>query len=208
MTKFINPLIAALTLTGAGQVLAASSIDLNVTGLITPSACNPSLSNGGLYDVGKIAAKDLNTDQPTPLPVHNLQLAIICEAPTLLALEPRDNRPGSAYGDGQTTRFGLGLIDADKKLGYLQLHLASILADGAQMYPIASADSSTWAPTSLLSHAFFTSFSADPTALNPAPIQLLTAQVRISPTIAPANTLPLAEEAAIDGSVTLTMKYL
>ena len=30
----------------------------------------------------------------------------------------------------------------------------------------------------------------------------------IATTIAPANTLPLAEEALIDGSVTLTMKYL
>lgn len=208
MNKLTNPLIAALMLTGVGNVLAASSIDLNVTGLITPSACNPSLSNGGLYDVGKIAAKDLNTDQPTPLPVHNLQLAIMCEAPTLLALGPRDNRPGSAYGDGQTIRFGLGLIDDDKKLGYLQLQLQSILADGAQMYPIGSADASTWAPTSLLSHAYFTSFSATPTSLSPAPIQRLTADVRISPTIAPANTLPLAEEALIDGSVTLTMKYL
>lgn len=209
MHKLINTSIIALTLAGTGLAVAGSSVDLNVSGSITPSACTPSLSNSGVYDLGKISARDLNADKPTPLPVHNLQLAITCEAPTLLALEPRDNRLGSDYGEVRGTRFGLGLIDGDKKLGYMQLNLDAILADGVKMHAIGSTDSSSWAPASLLSYAFFTSFAATlafPTT--PTPIQQLNADVRITPYIAPTNTLPLAEEAPIDGSVTLTMKYL
>lgn len=208
MNTFINMSIATVILTGANLAVAASSVDLAVTGLITPSACAPSLSNGGLSDLGKIAAKDLNIDQPTQLPVHNLQLAISCEAPTLVALEPKDNRLGSAYGDSMGTRFGLGLVN-DKKLGYTSLNLASILADGVPMFPIGSTEASTWAPTSLLSYAFLTSFTATralPTV--PTPIQQLSADVLITPTIAPSNTLPLTEEIPIDGAVTLTLKYL
>lgn len=34
------------------------------------------------------------------------------------------------------------------------------------------------------------------------------ANLQITPTIAPANTLALSEEAPIDGSMTLTVKYL
>jgi hypothetical protein len=187
---------------------AASTTELSVTGLITPSACEPGLSDGGRYDLGKIAARELNVDQPTPLPTYNLQLKITCEALTLLALEPRDNRPGSSSDDDQTAKFGLGLVNGTIKLGYMTLLLDSVVADGAQMHPIGSSGPSTWAPTRILSPHFLTAFTPDKTVAVPAPIQLLNANLQINPTIAPANTLPLTEEIPIDGSMTLTVKYL
>ncbi|PQZ95493.1 MULTISPECIES: DUF1120 domain-containing protein [Pseudomonas] len=186
---------------------AASSVDLNVTGHITPSACEPTLSSGGQYDLGKIPVSDLNLDQPTKLPVHNLQLAITCEALTLLALEPRDNRLGSSYNDF-STNFGLGLVSGDKKLGYVQLRLLAIVADGTGVHPIGSSGPGTWAPISLMSHYFLTSFAATSSSFVPVPIQQLNADLQISPTVAPANTLPLTEALPIDGSVTLSMNYL
>ena len=207
MSKFTNTLLAALILVGAGQAVAASSVDLSVTGLITPSACEPNLSNGGVYDLGKIAAKDLNVDQPTQLPMHRLQLTITCAAPTLLALAPRDNRAGSAYTTG-SARFGLGFVNGDKKLGHMALRLESILDNGTRVYPIGSDTSATWAPTDLLSHIFITSFAAASTILTPTPIQQVIADLSIAPTIAPANSLPLTQEVPIDGSMTLTMRYL
>ncbi len=207
MSKFTNTLLAALILVGAGQAVAASSVDLSVTGLITPSACEPNLSNGGVYDLGKIAAKDLNIDQPTQLPTHRLQLTITCAAPTLLALAPRDNRAGSAYTTG-STRFGLGLVNGDKKLGHMVLRLESILDNGTRVYPIGSDTSEIWGPTDLLSYMFLTSFAAASTILTPTPIQQVIADLSIAPTIAPANTLPLTQEVPIDGSMTLTMRYL
>lgn len=205
MKPFLMPL-AVLAWLATVPSQAASSVDLNVTGLITPSACEPSLSNGGLYDLGKIAAKNLNTDQPTQLPEHTLQLSIICDASTLLALQPRDNRLGSS--EAGAPRFGLGLVNGTVPLGYMRLDLNAIVADGVGMHPIGSSGPSTWAPTSLLSHYFLSSFALAPTLPIPAPVQQLTAGVLIRPTIAPANSLPLNEEVPIDGSVTLSMNYL
>ncbi|UII72531.1 DUF1120 domain-containing protein [Pseudomonas sp. HN11] len=204
----MKPLLLSLAVfTWINVAQAASGIDLTVTGLITPSACEPSLSSGGVYDLGKIAARDLNVDQPTQLPTHTLQLSITCDAPTLLALEPRDNRLGSG-GEVGSVRFGLGLINESIPLGYMRLNLNSIVADGVSMYPIGSSGPSTWAPTSVLSHYFLSAFSLTPNPTVPAPVQQVTAGVLITPTIAPSETLPLTEAVPIDGSVTLSMHYL
>ncbi|MBX7275228.1 DUF1120 domain-containing protein [Pseudomonas sp. ERGC3:05] len=209
MKPFLISLATFACLVTGLPAQAASSVDLNVSGLITPNACAPSLSNGGVYDLGKIAARDLSVDAPTQLPAHGLPLAINCDAPTLLALEPRDNRLGSNYDDvnlGAT--FGLGLINGNQKLGSTRLGIHSIVGDGVEMYPLGSTDSSSWSPTSILSPHFLTAFTPIRAGNAPAPVQQLTAVVSIEPSIAPANTLLLTEEVPIDGSVTLTVKYL
>ncbi|WP_256671205.1 DUF1120 domain-containing protein [Pseudomonas gelidaquae] len=48
---------AALLLAGVSNVMAASSVDLGVVGVITPSACTPILSNNGVVDYGKISCE-------------------------------------------------------------------------------------------------------------------------------------------------------
>lgn len=196
--------------TGVSPAQAASSVDLSVTGMITPSACNPGLSNGGVYDLGKIPAKDLNTDQPTQLTAHNLQLTLTCEALTLVALKPRDNRLGSSFESDNTIKFGLGLVNGDEKVGSMLLRLQSIVADGTEMHPIGSVGTTSWAPTDILSPTFLTSFTLNKNTSPPAPtpIQQLTANVLIEPLIAPANTLTLNAEVPIDGSATLEVNYL
>jgi type 1 fimbria pilin len=80
MNTRLSLLTAALLLTGASSVFAASSTELTVTGLITPVACTPSLPSDGLVDLGKISAKDLFQDKETPLPDSRLQLSVKCDA--------------------------------------------------------------------------------------------------------------------------------
>ena len=109
MSKSLNALFTALLLTTAGNALAASSVDLTVKGLITPSACEPTLPNGGNVDIGKISAKDLKADDHTNLGEHTLQLTVTCDDETLMAIEPHDNRAGSS-SDNIPSCFGLGLI--------------------------------------------------------------------------------------------------
>lgn len=186
---------------------AASTVDLSVTGLITPSACEPSLSNGGEYDLGKVPAKSLNPDKTTPLSAANLPFSMTCEALTLLALQPRDNRLGSSYESDKTFTFGLGLANGSEKLGSMTLRMLTITADGAGMRPIGSSGPSTWAPTSIMSPEFLTAFTPNENPV-PAAIRQLSANLQVSPIIAPANTLTLTEEVPIDGAVTLTVKYL
>ncbi len=49
MKKTLNTLLVAMLLTASASTFAASSVDLTVTGIITPSACEPTLSQGGWW---------------------------------------------------------------------------------------------------------------------------------------------------------------
>lgn len=210
MTFFRISLTALALVLNGPFAHAASSVDLRVNGKITPSACEPSLSNGGVYELGKIPAKDLNVDQPTALPAKTLQLGITCAASTLIALKPRDNRPGSHFDSDNSLKFGLGLINTDEKVGSMLLRLQSITADGRVLYAIGSVGTSAWSPTDILSPTFLTSFTPNRATpdIAPVPIQRLIADVLITPRIAPANTLTLTQEVPIDGSATLEINYL
>lgn len=205
--KTLNALFATLLFTGAGSAFAASSVDLTVKGLITPSACEPTLPNGGNFDVGKISAKDLNADRETPLASQSMQLTVTCDAATLMAIEAKDNREGSDY-DNNMLMFGLGLINDTEKLGAMELIVRNPVADGVASRPIASSDNGlTWFPEHNLMRSTILSV-ANATTDAPIPVQVLTSDLEMRPYIAPANGLTLTEEVQIDGSVTLTVKYL
>ncbi|WP_226457440.1 DUF1120 domain-containing protein [Pseudomonas sp. AF03-9] len=207
MNTVLKSVAVALLAASSATAFAASSVDLTVKGLITPSACTPALSNGGTVDYGKISAKDLNIDQMTPLAEQSLQLTVTCDAATLMALDADDNRAGSNHGNDMM-EFGLGLINDTEKLGAMTLRLLSPIADGVAVKAIGSEDGGvTWfterylMPENLISVA---NTSADA----PIPVQVLTSEMRVGPKIAPASGLTLTNEAAIDGSVTVTVRYL
>ncbi|WP_426216801.1 DUF1120 domain-containing protein [Pseudomonas sp. DWRC2-2] len=205
--KTLNALFATLLLTGTGTALAASSVDLTVRGLITPSACEPTLSGGGNVEIGKISAKDLKADEHTQLADQALQLTVTCDAATLMAIEPKDNRAGSA-SEIDDVAFGLGLVNGSEKLGYFAMVVESAVADGADVGPIASRDGGlTWTRLMFLVNNGITSV-ANSTTVAPVPVQSLVADLTIMPNIAPASSLTLTEEVPIDGSATLTVKYL
>lgn len=207
MNTVFKSVTAALLVASSATAFAASSVDLTVKGLITPSACTPALSNGGTVDYGKISAKDLNIDQVTFLAQQSLQLTVTCDAATLMALDADDNRAGSNHGNDMM-EFGLGLINDTEKLGAMTLRLMSPIADGVGVKAIGSEDGGvTWfserylMPENLISVA---NTSADA----PIPVQVLTSEIHVDPKIAPASGLTLTNEAAIDGSVTITVRYL
>lgn len=207
MNTAIKSLTAALLLAGSTNVFAASSVDLTVKGLITPSACTPALSNGGSVDYGKISAKDLNIDRTTPLDTQTLQLTVTCDAATLMALDADDNRAGSNYGNDDM-EFGLGLINSTEKLGAMTVQLRSPLADGVATRTIGSDDGGvTWYSERYLTHDNLISV-ADASVDAPIPVQVLTSDLVVNPKIAPTSGLTLTNEAAIDGSVTVTVRYL
>lgn len=207
MNKAFNTLFGAMLLVSSASAFAASSVDLTVTGMITPSACTPSLSNGGVVDLGKISAKDLKPDQPTYLATFQVQLNVNCDAATLIALEPKDNREGSDFAN-DPLEFGLGLINGTEKLGAMELRLFSPVADGVAARTIGSEDGgSTWLVERQLMRTNIISV-ADASTVAPIPVQSFTSDLQISPRIAPTNNLTLTNEVSIDGSVTLTVRYL
>lgn len=50
MVRPFNAFATTLLIVGSGSVFVASGMDLAVTGMITPSACDPLISAGGVAD--------------------------------------------------------------------------------------------------------------------------------------------------------------
>ncbi|CRM42752.1 hypothetical protein [Pseudomonas sp. 28 E 9] len=205
-------LSAALLLAMTAPVFAASSVDLAVKGLITPSACTPTLAEGGVADYGKIAARDLRENQPTPLPATTLQLNLSCEAATLFALDGVDNRAGSSNSPDDYS-YGLGVINDTERVGNFVIIVRDYLADGLPVSKLVSIDNgTTWNENSedaIWMRGRLTAFGNNANG-NWAPIAIktLNSNLVVHPFIAASSELTLTREQPIDGSATLEVVYL
>ena len=206
MNKFAIALCSALLIAHSASALAASSTELAIKGLITPSACTPTLSSSGVIDLGKISASDLDEMGITPIGKRTLQMNVTCEAQTLMALSSTDNRAGSAYVNGL---YGLGLINGDQKLGYYDLTLMRLVADSIPAQVIWSADKgATWENKIYLMPGTWVSAAALGGPLQPIPVKEMNVDVDVGIRFAPAAELDLSNEVPIDGSTTLDVMYL
>ncbi|MBD9589630.1 DUF1120 domain-containing protein [Pseudomonas sp. PDM03] len=213
MNKRLSLLTAALLLTGASSAFAASSTDLTVTGIITPVACTPSLANGGVVDYGKKSAKDLNPTAHTPLGVETIQLTVNCDASTQFALKTSDNREGTAsLGGSVNGNFGLGLINANEKLGYYNMVFMNPVADAPVTAVYSRDKGDTWNrlwDDEPLTPAYWMAFgNQSGSTWTPDFLQNVTVDIAVHTQIAPANSLTLTDEVTLDGSATLQIEYL
>lgn len=209
MKDSLAALAGALLIAHCTTALAASSVDLSVTGSITPSACSPSLSNNGLVDYGKISVQDLNPTGVTELPKTSFKLAVNCEGASLFALATQDNRASLGGAGGF---FILGLITPTQWVGAYFLSMENIQLDDPAAYSIYSIDNgNTWlfnpdasVPTNILL-AFGNQSSGVRT---PVPIKDVSLDLVVEPFIYPKNQIPVGETIALDGSATLELRYL
>lgn len=197
----------------APAAFAASSVDLTVTGLIVPSACTPTLSQGGVVDYGRLAAKDLNADSSTWMPPVTLQLGVTCNGPTLFALRGRDNRAGTQHLPNYAHGYGLGLVNGDQRLGTYLLSVYQPASAGVSLYPLMSLnDGQSWwllPEGTWISALQLTAFgNAESGQAAPVPLQYVTSVLQIDTAIAPTSSLTLTEEVALDGSATAELFYL
>ncbi|WP_413704054.1 DUF1120 domain-containing protein [Pseudomonas sp. Pseusp16] len=206
MNKQLTILGTALLLGAATSAFAASSTDLTVTGTITPAACTPSLAGGGVFDYGKIAAKDLKPDAATPLGQKTLQLTVNCDAETLFAIMPVDNRAESSTSP---VRYGLGFINGDERLGEYVLNFMNVIADTPSAILQSSDGGVSWTDGNTAIYPGYLVAFGDSTGIRvPHPLQDVRVDLRVSPFIAPTQNLTLTDEAQIDGSATLQIVYL
>lgn len=206
MKNYLAAISATALISLAPHALAASTTNLTVKGTILPRACTPSLTGNGMVDYGKILAKDLNQDAPTPLKDRTLNLSVTCDAATRFALQGIDNRADSST---LNSMFGLGKINGTQNIGRYLLVMMSAVADGVDVLPIKSKDGETgwhghlfWMPGDFASVADRTDTS------QPISVQDLTLELLVDTSIARADRLDLTNEVTIDGSATLEMKYL
>ena len=205
---------AAFVLAGVSNAMAASSVDLSVVGVITPSACTPTLSGNGVVDHGKISIQDFPDLGYKVLPKATLQLEVICDAPVLMAVKSTDNRPGTAvpayWGQPEDlSRFGLGLTSAGKKIGWYELSTSNATADDNPVGLIESPNGNTWvdAPDRSTWQPGWMRTAHDSSSA-PFPMTRFSAQVGVATTLTGKRDLPIAEEVYIDGSATLDVVYL
>lgn len=204
MSKSLTLLSAALLLNMFSPAHAASSTDLTVRGLITPSACAPALSGGGVIDFGKLSASDLKPDNPTSLPTHSFQMTVSCDAPTLFGLKTTDNRASSAISD-----YGLGFVNGDKKLGGYYLYFKNPMMDGAPATSIVSFDNgSTWRSYDTLEPRLLYAMSTPTDTTTPIAASNLAVEIEFQGIILPTKTMDLSQDVLIDGSATIEVKYL
>jgi hypothetical protein len=207
MKKYLAALSSAALISMAPYALA-SSTDLTVTGLITPGACTPSLSNNGGVDLGKIPAHTLNQTGNTYLGSYPLQLTVACENPRFIAFESVDNRAGTATED-ENFVYGLGLTDEGEKLGYFVTSINEVVVDGRYSDSIESVDGgNSWNYSPSIRPGALLSVSSQSDYTTPIAVKDLIMDLQIRPAITRADSLTLTNEVKIDGSGTLQLTYL
>ncbi|MDR0805543.1 MAG: DUF1120 domain-containing protein [Enterobacteriaceae bacterium] len=172
MNKMKTTVCALAVLAASSSAAFAESVDVIVTGTITPSACTPAISGGGVIDYGAIAPSTLNPTNYTVLAEKTLAFSIVCDAPAKVAIQTRSSRPGSIAGGiaglgsgigveqlpsgvvlfGYTSIYGVGLgfdVDGTTKIGGYGMRIKpnSVLVDDV-------------AATQLFSNNFYSSTSS------------------------------------------------
>ena len=216
MKTLLSALTVCAWLTGLPAAHAASTAELTVGGLITPMACTPVLSAGGLIDFGKISQKDLNQATGTRLPLKTLTLTVSCNAPGRYALRMRDNRDGTAHVNSEIY-YGLGLDSAGNKLGVYSVSFdpKQTVADtlpvtygtesttGGVAWRTSNSNPIDIGSKSLLGFTDLAGSTAGPSA-----IQNLTSTLTLEAVINAKQNLDLSVETPLDGSATLEVVYL
>jgi hypothetical protein len=209
MKHVSSRLLALFYLFSVGSsVLAASSTELNVTGLITPSACAPTLSANGIVDHGRVPARSLNQYEYSALPTQVLELAVSCNEPVLFVLVGMDNRADSSLGPGFYYGLGTNIHAPTERLGTVSLVFREVMGDGERVLVLASSNQGlTWFPESNAYPNNYMGF-AHPGTLVPEPHRLLTATLQVNTSINAAAYLTLKQEVPLDGSIVLDLRYL
>jgi hypothetical protein len=216
MKRSLTHLFALPLLCGAALTHAASTVELTVSGLITPMACTPVFSGGGVIDFGKISRQDLNLTNGTRLPLKYLTLTVSCNAPGRFVLLMRDNRDGTAHVDSEIY-YGLGLDNGGNKLGVYSLSFdprQTVVDDLAVVYGTESTTggvawrTSNSNPINIGSRSLLGFTELEGSTAGPSAIKNLTSTVTLEAVINARQNLDLSAETRLDGSATLEVMYL
>lgn len=222
-TKLLSIAMASLVVCAPFSA-HAESVDLRVTGKITPPSCTPVLSGGGIVDYGTMSAEILKWYGPTKLAEKKVPFTINCSNPTKVKLQATDNRANSMIeglmfgtqpwlaGGDNAYNFGLGTSNGKNIGGYVfTLGGDNVTLDGKKGFQVMSADEGkTWGKSpykyevsKTKSYSWSDSVGGAPTAF-----KVLSGNIAVTAVIDNAEKLDLKQEVTLDGYATLTMTYL
>lgn len=195
---------------------AATSIDLNVAGQVSPPACDIALADVNFAFGSSIV---LNATGNTELTESAAQsMTILCAAPAYVGFIGVDNRSGTSTNTA-AYRYGLGVDSAGNNIGSYKINLSNPSINGGTAYvKYTLNDGSTWRTISsttsvgdLNTYAGQNStYAINPTNNGTAPPESITnasINLSVTPTIMPRNTLDTNNAINLDGSATIELKY-
>jgi hypothetical protein len=102
--------------------------------------CDIQAPDGGEYAYAQLHASQFQARQTTALPPMTRRWVVVCDAPTTLTLQVRDLQSASAPL-GDSTQFGLGVVNGRGYLGQYQITLgnADIDSRAARIYETSDA---------------------------------------------------------------------
>jgi type 1 fimbria pilin len=212
----MKPLLMFLTLALSPLAMADSTVELTVKGLITPVACTPTLSAGGLVDFGKISQQDLNLTTGTRLPAKSLNLSVDCNGPVRYALRMRDNRDGTAHVNSEIY-YGMGLDNSGNKIGVYSVSFDPKQTVADTLPGLYGTESTTggvaWRtsnrnPIDIGARSLLGFTDLEGSTAGPSAIQTLTSTLTLEAVINAKQNLDLSTDIPLDGSGTLEVVYL
>lgn len=227
-------MLASVLAVAASSAMAASSIDIRVTGKIVPSSCTPSfVSGGGVADFGTMKVASLNSTTQTMLEgVKVIPISITCESATRVGVTFNDAHADSAPTTDTSINFaaldlqmtpaytaGLGMYNS-KPIGAYSMGIdraagAATNADGDELFAIFSSDNGeTWGAKGMgytpvkTDKSEIYSFSDVKANATPVAQTQYNFKVGVSAIINPTNDLNVTDEATLDGLTNVELVYL
>ena len=234
---FKKGLLASVLAVTASSAMAASSIDIRVTGKIVPASCTPTFtSGGGVADFGTIKVASLNDTTMTALPdVKTIPITITCEEATRIGVTFNDAHADSAptailpiaYSDTDfalsvKATSGLGMYNGQKIGAYsmgIKNDVGTVTNDkGENLYPIFTTDASAISGWGYKSGSHYLQIATDKSETysftnvfgGNAPVaqKQVNFIVGIMAQINPTNDLHITDEATLDGLTNVELVYL
>lgn len=234
---FKKGLLASVLAVTASSAMAASSVDIKVTGKIVPASCTPTFTSGtGIADFGTIKVASLNDTTWTPLSdVKTIPITITCEEATRVGVTFNDAHSDSAptetlpvsysdtdFGIKVANTSGLGMYNSKKIGAYsmgIKMDAGSLTNDeGVNLFPIFTADASEISGWGARSGAYYMQVVTDKSETysftnifggdTPVAQKQVNFIVGIMAQISPTNDLNITDEATLDGLTNVELVYL
>lgn len=224
--------VAALSVISFSGIVNASSVDIAVRGTISPVACTPTITGGGVMDYGTIHPTTLHATDFTKLGELSADIAITCDAPAKVALRTATLRynsmagvtesgnnvaemPVTAFGETGVGGVGLGLSKG-KKIGGVAFKIdqSSVLIDGVAGQVIGKAyGDPLWTSGPRQADLFDKTWTrmltfAQPGEVVPTDFTVATAVVKAQAYINKKSELDLTGPVGLDGLIRLELVYL
>ena len=204
--------IAALA---SAASFAAPTVELKVTGVITPPACQPGFSDAGVVDYGVIPAASLKVGENKSLDVRQVTLNVTCDSAAKIALKFSDNRASSRVAGlvsldykPEDFNYGLGAVAGQNVGGYYLALEAGTTADGVVVKNMWSNDGKKWLDTVKNLQHVNHRYTFGDSNLQPVAFRQLSLKINVHTVLNKPENLPLTQEVPLDGSATGELVYL